>query len=480
MLPTWEMIDAILTGAVAVRAAGEKYLPRYEGEDVKEYNRRLKVAPWRPEFADSLLGIVSKPFGKEVALQGEPPARIRSIAEDVDGRGNNLHVFAAEVFRKGVAKGMHAILVDYPTDAPNRTRAEELSSGARPYWVHVQAEDILALYTEFVAGRDVVKHVRIREVTVEREEGGYGEETVERVRVLEPGRWELWRKTKNATTGIDEYTSEAVGTTTLQVVPLVPYFTGERIGDAEVRPPLHDLAEMQMELYRALSRQDEILTFAGSPMLCGEGVMAPMQVEGMAAPPPVTIGPKRVLYSGQTGTGAPARWLYVQPDAANIEEVRNHVTSIIEDMRRLALQPMLPRTGNTTATGQAIDEAKAHSAVQSWAMGLKDALELAFSYTAMWMGEADTTEVFVHTDFGVSSSDAEALRTLVAARGSRDISLQTYWDELRRRNVLGPQFDPEEEQDRLDEEPPALGAMPLPATNVAGANAGDDVSAQAA
>jgi hypothetical protein len=54
-------------------------------------------------------------------------------------------------------------------------------------------------------------------------------------------------------------------------------------------------------------------------------------------------------------------------------------------MRRLGLQPMMPKTGNVTATASGIDAAKGHTAVETWANALKDALEQAFVFTAKWM-----------------------------------------------------------------------------------------------
>src|SRR4051812_13149821 len=84
----WCEIDDILAGADRIHAAGEKYLPRYEDESRTEYARRLAASPWRPEFADALQSLTSRPFSKPVALQGNVDPKIEAFAQDVDGRGN--------------------------------------------------------------------------------------------------------------------------------------------------------------------------------------------------------------------------------------------------------------------------------------------------------------------------------------------------------------------------------------------------------
>lgn len=133
-----------------------------------------------------------------MSLQGKVSPKIATFADDVDGRGNNLHVFAREFFSCAVAKGLGAILVDYPVtsniiNGMPRTLADDLRENNTPYWYHVRADSIIALYTEMKYGREVVTHVRIRECATQRD-GAFGEVNVDRIRVLEPGRWELWEK----------------------------------------------------------------------------------------------------------------------------------------------------------------------------------------------------------------------------------------------------------------------------------------------
>lgn len=455
MKPEWEVIEDIMAGARAIRKRSTHYLPQYEKEANEEYRRRKDSAPWRPEFTDILRSLASKPFGKEVAFKGQAPdaiigtldpstkERAGGIADDIDGRGNGLTVFAREAFSQGIAKGMHAILVDFPTMQPDVTRADEKAAGARPYWVQIPAQNIIALYTEIQGGCEVVTHVRIRETTIERD--GFGEVRVEQVRVLEPGRWQVWRQNAKAEWLIEDSGPLNRGGETS--VPMVLFFTGDRIGTLAVRPPLGDLAQMQIELYQALSRQDEVLTFAGSPMLAAIGLAAPGQNE-----PSIQVGPKTVLFAPAAGAGVKTGWEFVQPAATNIAEIRKHVTSIQEDMRRIGMQPLTEMLGNPTATGQSINAAKAHSAVKAWALMLNDALEQAFKFTAEWMGLSDTIETEVSTDFSVQPYAQFPLQSLAAARATKDLSQKTYWSSLKRFDVLSQDFDPDTEIKLLEDE----------------------------
>lgn len=446
MLPAWTLIADVVSGAEAVRKKGKLYLPQYEDESRQEYDRRLQSAPWRPEFVDVLRSLASKPFGKDVGIDEGASQRVKNLAEDVDARGNSLTAFARATFKSGIADGLHGILVDFPSMAPTMTVADEKASGVRPYWVHIDAKDIIALYTDIVNGVEQVTHVRIKECLVVRD--GFGEREVNRVRVLyldeaNKPQWQLWEEQKS---GVEKkYVMLDSGPITLDAIPLVLFWTGDRHGEHCVIPPLLDLADMQIELYRALSREDEILTFAGSPMLAANGFTLP---EGQS----VAVGPKRIMVAPPGMEGGATSWAFIQPNAGNIEQVRNHVQSVIDDIRRLGMQPLTPKSGTPTATGQSIEAAKAHSAVQAWALDLQDALEQAFVYTCQWLKEPQDVEVTVDVDFSIEPYAPAPLQTLQAARNAKDITLRTYWDGLRRFDVLPADFDPDEEETALADE----------------------------
>lgn len=459
MADIWHTIDDILAGPEAIRKAGIRYLPQYGSEEGPEYTRRLSQAPWQAEFDDALSTLASKPFSKEIAVTAGSTPQLDALIDDIDGKGNNLTAFARPMFRKAVAKGMHAILVDNTGRGRAKTIAQERAAGVRPYWVSIRAEDILALYTAFVAGKEVPIHVRLLEGTTER--NGFEEVTKERVRVLDrapqndaagnltygPPTWELYEKQLREDGEVEWVSIDSGVFSPLTEIPLAIEWTGEREGSQFVRPPLAALADKQIELYRALSRQDEILTYAGSPMLCGQGIAPPKKGD-----PPLEVGPKRILFAPPGVEGKITGWAYIQPDAANLKEIRESVSDLVDDIRRLGMQPLTQKSGGVTATASSLEGAKAHSAVQAWALGLQDVLEQAFVFTSQWLGQDANVELEVDTDFSVEPYAQAPLDALTKARKNGDISRPTYWQGLRRFDVLSPDFDPEAEEEALAEE----------------------------
>lgn len=465
------MIADILDGAVTVRSKGTRYLPQFQKEGIGAYSLRKDSAPWRPEFEDALRSLCSKPFTKVVTLNQDAPEvmlgkvvdektkqRQGGLVDDIDGQGNSLHVFAREAFQDGVAFGLEAIYVTYPDAKGMRTVAEERSAGLRPYWVHVRARDIIDLKLAVIGGRTLVSEIRIKECS--READGFAEADKERVRFLQlNGGTPIWTVFLKGDDG--KYAKESDGAFVGQgEIPIALFFTGPRSGNYRVKPPLLDLAGMQIELYRAMSRKDQILTLAGSPMLVGKGFSppapTPIIVDGVQTgerpAPQIEVGPGVVLFAPAAAEGVQPSWDYIQPAAANIKEVRDDVDGIMEDFRRLALQPTTPKSGNMVATGQAIEAAKSHSAVEAWANGLADALNQALVYTMRWLKLADTVTVVMHTDFGVDLQGTEEAKVIGDMQKRGVISAQTERKEAARRGILGPSFDEGQEVARIAEE----------------------------
>jgi hypothetical protein len=447
-LPEWCMIRDILGGAQRVREKKEIYLPKFADESQGDYDARAKHAPFVNHFRDNLETIVSKPFSKEVALQGEVTDKIKLLAEDIDGQGVSLHKFARDAFKESVAFGLVGILVDFPNQRTGLTLADERTSGARPYWCLYRAESILALYTASRNGRRYVTHVRLAEDIVK--PVGFSEQCIKRVRILNDDgvkrTWQLWEQSSNGWTMIGD------GILTLEEIPFRLYKPGEREWwtNATVSP-LIDLAYLQIEHYQQSSNLKHVLDLTGFPMLAGNGVTPPMGADGK--PQTLKIGPGVVCFAPpQPGLTTMPNWQFIEPAATSIEKLQAQIDKIEQQMSKLGKAPLVRNSGGVTATAEAVNAAKGHAAAEAWAIDLKDTLEECLAFTAMWLNEQQRAEVYIHTDFGVDLRESKENAELMDACEKDLISRDTLWDEWKRRAFLGPQFDEARERAALEKQ----------------------------
>lgn len=487
MCEYWDMVDAILGGAPAMRAATRStqtylpgpaqpvpqlnelqrsviqrtanespYLPKFPNEDPMAYELRRRHAPLTNIYADVSDNLAGKPFAKECKLADDAPPDLKKLAENIDGQGHTFHVFSRPMFKNGLDKGVSWLLVDYTNVPPGATLADERNMGARPYWVYIEANRMLSVHDAFINGKREFYEARIRETSIVAD--GYGEKQIERVRklyreptidstgrivALGPATWELLEKTENEKKEVTWVRIDS-GVYTIGFLPLVPFVPVGRVGTSwQVKPAFKDIAYMQVEEFQQESNLKTIKELSAFPMLSGNGV-------SLDPNNPITVGPHTILTAPMGADGSFGNWTIVEPAATSMTFQKEDLAALRKEMRDLGRQPLAD--ANLTVVTTANIAMRAHSAVQAWALLFKDALEQAWAITAKWLGSDAEVEVKLHLDFGADTDSSAKVTSLLAMRKNNDLSQETLWDECKRYGLLSDEFDSEEEQQKLAEE----------------------------
>jgi hypothetical protein len=275
--------------------------------------------------------------------------------------------------------------------------------------------------------------VRISEETTE-PKGAYGEEVVRRIRVLEPGSWEVWRRVHDEQSRVDQYVLESAGSTTLGYIPLVPVYTN-RVAYFEGEPPLRSLAELNKEHWISSSEQRYALTFSRFAMLAVSGVDDQTT--------DIVVGPNKVL---RLPAGATAQ--YIESSGAAINAGLQDLQAIEQRMTHAGMQIRVEQAGQVTATAAAIDSAESNAALKAVAHGLEDAIEQALQMTADYLNLSSGGSVEVYDEFAEAPPQG-TVGELTNLSTLSKISLPTLWYELKRRRVLSEDFDPAAEFERI-------------------------------
>lgn len=521
MLDYWDQVDAIIRGSKAIRDAGEKYLPKFPDEPKDDYEWRLQMTKFTNVFRDICEGLASRPFetairvdmrskddGKPVdkpvkvdppepevdpvtglpkpvdkppAAPAKPkeealPEQIAKFIEDVDGNYNSITEIGASLFFQALVDAVTWIFVDYP-DAPNeanpdgtpklRSVEDEKAMNLRPFWTHVLGRNVLEARSALIDGNEVLNYVRVLETQ--------GTDTFVRVmyRDFLGARWELWKQDKKGVSksGSTETKWDLVdqGVFSIGLIPMVPFVIGRRRGRTQYYfPAMRDAADLQIELYWQESGLKFIKTLAAFPMLAGNGVKPRMAADGKTVVP-LRIKPMAALYAPPDGQGTSGSWSLLEPSATSLTFLQSDVEKTINQLRELGRNPLTAQSGNLTVVTTMVAAKKGNSAVQMWAVGEENALDIALYYTALWFGIEETTadriQSHMFTDFDIDGEGGEALTALKGMRDAGDLSQRTYWKEMQRRDVLSGDFDADaEEAMLLDEGPTDDGTMIDPIT----------------
>lgn len=459
MSERWDLLHDLMGGTRRMREQSAKWLPREPNEEIPAYRIRLHRTALYNAFADTIQKLGSKPFSKPITfVNGEKlPDQLTKIEHDTDRSGMDITSFAQQVWEAGCIHGLTHILVDFPNLPGNITMGDEKKIGARPYFVHVPASDLIGWRSSrSPSGERVLTQIRIWEEVVVGD-GDYGDCCANRVRVINaprmmlddsgeelamPGTWELWEQDPK-----DPGTFKLIesGTHSYPGIPIVTvYFkqSGFMMGE----PPLEDLAWLNLLHFQSMSDQRNILRVARVGMIAATGLSS-NEVKAEQ-----TIGPNSMFKSSSKD----AKFYYVEHRGAGIEAGANDLKTLEERMEVMGLQPMVARSSSDTATGKKINEGRADSTVHRWVRCVQSGFKKAFIAAAnMYPTPLTVPEDFepdIFDDFAALAMDSSDAKLVLEVRKGGDITRKTFLEELKRRGVLSESVNIEDELEELETE----------------------------
>ena len=410
----WILIEDLLQGTYGMRKRHRRYLPQEPREQDESYDNRLARSvcpPYYQRLERMLAGMLTR---KPVRLDDTADV-IREQLFDVDLQGNDLNVWTYESARKMVRYGHVGVLVDAPAD------------GGRPYWVTYTPRQILGWRSELKEGRQQLTQLRLLESTIV-PDGEFGEKTVEQVRVLTPGAFQIHqRKDDGDFQVVDE------GTTSLSEIPFSVAYSNWH-GFLESRPPLEDIAELNLKAYQVQSDLDNQLHISAVPMLAFYGF--PSSAEEVSAGPGEAIA-----------FPAEGRAEYIEPGGTSYEYQFKRLEQLAMQINELGLSAVLgQKLSAETAEAKRIDRSQGDSTMMVIAQNMQDMIDNCLQFHAQFLGNATAAgSCYVNRDFLGARLEPADITSLLQLYTAGTITQETLLRELAEGDVLGDDFDVEEE-----------------------------------
>jgi hypothetical protein len=412
--PHWPLIEDLLSGTYEMRRRHRRYLPQEPRELDESYDNRLARSvcpPYYQRLERMLAGMLTR---KPVRLNDTGDA-IREQLFDVDLQGHDLNVWTYETARKMIRYGHVGVLVDAPTEGEDR----------RPYWVSYTPRDILGWRTE---GSRLTQLRLLERVMIT--DGEYGEKEVSQIRVLTPGEFKLYQKGEKTS-----YELVGEGTTSLDQIPFSVAYAN-RVNFMESRPPLEDIAELNLKAYQIQSDLDNQLHISAVPMLAFFGF--PSSAEEVSAGPGEAIA-----------FPAEGRAEYIEPQGNSFDYQFRRLEQLEKQINELGLSAVLgQKLSAETAEAKRIDRSQGDSTMMVIAQNMQDMIDNCLRFHALYLGnESAAGSCHVNRDFLGSRLEPAEISSLLALYTAGTITQKTLLDQLSEGEVLGDEFDVEEELD---------------------------------
>jgi hypothetical protein len=260
-------------------------------------------------------------------------------------------------------------------------------------------------------------------------DGDYGEKQVEQIRVLTPGAFEIHQRDDNGEMRIvDE------GTTSLTEIPFSVAYSN-RVNVMESRPPLEDIAELNLKTYQIQSDLDNQLHISAVPMLAFYGF--PTAAEEVSAGPGEAIS-----------FPADGRAEYIEPAGSSFSSQFQRLEQLEKQINELGLSAVLgQKLSAETAEAKRIDRSQGDSTMMVIAQNMQDLIDNCLRFHADYLQESQAGSSFVNRDFLGSRLEPADITALLQLYTAGTITQETLLTQLSEGEVLGDEFDVEEELD---------------------------------
>jgi hypothetical protein len=440
----WAVITPLMRGTLAMREAGVVLLPQYPAEDSASYKERLRLSTLLPAYSETVGNMTSRVFAEPLQVGDDVPDDIKAMTKDIDHAGNDLNSWSVEFFREGLSHGLCHAFVDHPSSEGVRTQAQEQALGLRPWFVLVKPEQVLGWRSK----NGQLTMVRYSE-KVEEDDGAFGCQLVEQIRVLEVGKWTTYRKGEKG--GWEKHDE---GNSSLKQIPWVTFYTG-RTGYMTARPPLLELAHLNVKHWQSQSDQDNILHVIRVPILVRIGVQAMYDNQGKPVPPEFKVGTGALTDLPTNGD-----LKYVEHTGKAVEAGRVALQDLIAEMRMAGAKLLTPDKSVTKTATQAEEEAAQElSPLARMANHFADCLAQLLQYMADYRGLGEGGTVEMRGNFDADFIPEISLPVLVSMANAGMISKETLFAEMQRRGVISDEYDWEEELAKIESQGPALGTL---------------------
>jgi hypothetical protein len=425
MMPDWKVMAAVTNGTNYIRDLAELYLPQEPREDDEAWQARIDrsvLSPYTSRLIETAAGAVLR---KPIHIEGDP--YWSEVALDIDGIGSNINEYARRALVSSLTYGHSAILVDFPAATGARNLAEERAMGRRPYFVHVDAPQIWGWRKD---DTNRLTQIRIHDYEY-RPLNEFGEEQVEVMRVIYPGRYDLY------TLGQETVTFEESNGFSLNTIPVVPIYSNRR-GVLISQPGLLDIANLNITHYQRQSDLIHALHIAAMPTLVLEGYSQDSSE--------ATIGVNYAL-----GMEPGHKAYYVQSDATSFEAQMAELQSLEGQMSTLGITKLFgQKFVAESAEAKRIDQAQSNSVLAIISQELESALNQAFKLAAQYVG-MEPPVITIDRDFDYYRLIGQDVAVLAQLNESGKISDETLLKILQHGEILPEDVKIADELERIQQ-----------------------------
>jgi hypothetical protein len=436
MTKGWEIMKAVTYGTDYLRENSQAFLPLEPREDYDAYLSRVNRAVFSPYTQRLIRAATGLILRKPITVIGDP-YWTDVFVKDVDGCGSDLDEYARRNLICALTYGHSNTLVDFPAPKGARNLAEERQQNRRPYWIEIDPSKIHGWRLDREVNYGKLIQVRISEQAVVAD-GEFGEKVYDQIRVIEPGKYRIYRKkesTKDMYTQSNTYAGsfespaneqdyEIVesGDFSLGEIPLVTVYSG-KTDTMTSKPPLLDIAHLNLAHFQRQADLIHSLHVASQPLLVMEGWDDQTKDTAISVNYAMATQPGNKIY-------------YVEPAASAFEAQSAEIQELQLQMATLGISTLSQQKFVAeSADARRLDRVDTNSMLSMVSLDLEQKMQKAFNLSADYLG-LEPPEIKISRDFDIDRLIGQDITALTSLFDQQVIDREEFRDILVQGEVL--------------------------------------------
>ncbi len=445
-------IRMVFEGDKAVKANAKIHFPPNEGVSDKTYNSIIQRSVFENFTEATAKGISGLIFAKEPTIS--LPTSLELLKENIDMDNNTIVDLSQNIVNELMEVGRCGLLIDVPNiDTTGMTKPQTDALNIRAFTKLYKSETIINWRYESINSVNKLTLLVLHEV-YEDWTDDFTAEYKNRYRVYRlinnvcnVAVYEEKDKTFIATM---EFKPVMANRKTINYIPFIP-LTYKDISIIPVKPPLMDIANINLNYYGVAVERRNVIHFVGNPFFMGKGINT-RDDKGNALT--ITLGSSIAQIFQEPN----ADMKIVETQGTGLAFNESYLNDCKSTMAALGARLLVPEANaQISENTMQMKTAGYRATIMQIANTASRAITQALKIIAEWEGQnPDEVKLELNTDYNLSEMDAQTITALVQAWQTGAIRQEDMFKKLQKGEIIESEISFDDFKSNLDISSPIL------------------------
>lgn len=429
----------VFEGDKAIKKNAETYVPKNKGVDIADYNAIIQRSVFENFTEATAKGISGLIFAKEPTIS--LPASLELLKDNIDMDDNTIVDLSQNIVNELMEVGRCGLLIDVPNiDTKGMTKPQTDALNIRAFTKLYKSETIINWRYESINSVNKLTLLVLHEVY---------EDWTDRFTSTLKNRYRVYSLIDNVcyVEVFEENDKSFINTmdmkpvivkgSTLNYIPFIP-LTYKDISIIPVKPPLMDIANINLNYYGVAVERRNVIHFVGNPFFMGKGINT-RDSEGNALT--ITLGSSIAQIFQEVN----ADMKIVETQGTGLAFNESYLNDCKSTMAALGARLLVPEANaQISENTMQMKTAGYRATIMQIANTASRAITQALKIIAEWEGQnPDEVKLELNTDYNLSEMDAQTITALVTAWQTGAIRQEDMFKKLQKGEVIeaGVSFD---------------------------------------